>query len=115
MKFTLPYPPTVNHYWGNRVAGKRVIRYIGAKGKQFRQDVIDSVSIDEPLTGSLKVSLIAYPPDKRKRDIDNLLKAPLDALQHAGIYADDNQINEINIIKGKPEKPGRLEVTICKM
>jgi len=35
----------------------------------------------------------AFPPDRRRRDLDNLLKSVLDALEHAGLYADDSQID----------------------
>ena len=34
----------------------------------------------------------AWMPDKRVRDLDNLLKAPLDALTRAGFWVDDSQI-----------------------
>jgi crossover junction endodeoxyribonuclease RusA len=35
----------------------------------------------------------AFPPDRRRRDLDNIQKALLDSLEHAGVYADDNQID----------------------
>ncbi|EOO4515428.1 hypothetical protein ACSIMR_005209, partial [Escherichia coli] len=31
---------------------------------------------------------------------DNILKAPLDALTHAGLLIDDEQFDEINIVRG---------------
>ena len=38
VEFTLPcVPPSVNHYYGNRAMGKRVIRYITSKGKAFKE------------------------------------------------------------------------------
>eukprot|EP01038_Epipyxis_sp_PR26KG_P017938 gene17938-25100_t len=39
-----------------------------------------------------------YQNDKRKRDIDNVLKILLDAM-HGIIYIDDSQIIELNIKK----------------
>jgi Holliday junction resolvase RusA-like endonuclease len=56
----------------------------------------------------------AYPPDRRRRDLDNILKAILDALQHAGCYADDSQIHALRAIKQEPQPPGRVVVTICQ-
>jgi hypothetical protein len=32
------------------------------------------------------MSIIVHPPDRRRRDIDNVQKALLDALQHGGAY-----------------------------
>ena len=60
----------------------------------------------------LQVIIYAHPPDKRRRDLDNLLKATLDAIQHAGVYPDDSQIDEILIMRGDVRKSGELEITI---
>ncbi|EEZ1412598.1 RusA family crossover junction endodeoxyribonuclease, partial [Escherichia coli] len=53
--------------------------------------------------------------DKRRRDLDNFLKAPLDALTHAGMLMDDEQFDEINIVRGKPVSGGRLEIRITEV
>ncbi|MCD5335594.1 RusA family crossover junction endodeoxyribonuclease (plasmid) [Escherichia coli] len=60
--------------------------------------------------GRLAIKIIAEPPDKRRRDLDNILKAPLDALTHAGLLMDDEQFDEINIVRGQPLSGGRLGV-----
>jgi len=39
------------------------------------------------------MSIECYPPDRRKRDLDNLGKCIADSLQHARVYADDSQID----------------------
>ncbi|MGP78515.1 hypothetical protein B5F26_27880, partial [Escherichia coli] len=54
-------------------------------------------------------------PDKRRRDLDNILKAPLDALTHAGLLIDDEQFDEINIVRGKVVPGGRLGVKIYEI
>ncbi|MGG8872871.1 RusA family crossover junction endodeoxyribonuclease, partial [Escherichia coli] len=46
---------------------------------------------------------------------DNILKAPLDALTHAGVLMDDEQFDEINIVRGQPVSGGRLGVKIYKI
>jgi crossover junction endodeoxyribonuclease RusA len=67
----------------------------------------------EPLTGRLSMTINAYPPDKRKRDIDNLAKASIDAIGSTKlIFEDDSQIDHLSIHRCAVEKPGRLEIQI---
>jgi crossover junction endodeoxyribonuclease RusA len=89
MKLCLPYPPSINHYW--RRAGR--IIHISREGRDYRQKVVDLFDNDAPLTNRLAVRLTLFPPDRRRRDIDNVQKPLLDALQHAGAYEDDSQID----------------------
>ena len=104
--FILPWPPSLNHYWGiNTKAGTY---YITKKGKAFRAQTKficwGVLKNKEPYTERLSVRVDAYPPDKRKRDLDNVLKAPLDAMEDAGVYNNDSQIDEIHIVR-KAECP----------
>lgn len=106
----LPYPPSVNHYWG--ISGKQ--RFIGKKGKEFRLAVAEEC-IDKELQmlhGRLSVHVALWPPDKRVRDIDNILKPLLDAMEHAGVYENDSQIDELTIIRRPPIKGGSCTVVI---
>lgn len=105
----LPWPPSVNHYWGTR--GK--IRFIGAAGKAFRQatNVAWYATREQGFANArLVVTVVAYPPDRRKRDLDNILKAALDALSHARAYEDDSQIDRLIVERGEVRKadPGLL-------
>ncbi|EQB2004311.1 RusA family crossover junction endodeoxyribonuclease, partial [Escherichia coli] len=61
------------------------------------------------------IKVIAELPDKRRRDLDNILKAPLDALTHAGLLIDDEQFDEINIVRGLPVPGGRLGIKITEL
>ena len=47
--------------------------------------------------GRIFLNIRVYPPDKRKRDIDNLIKVVADSLQDAGFYENDSQIDRIFI------------------
>jgi len=108
ISLTLPYPPTVNHYWGT--AGKR--RYIKPEGIRFRLNVAKHCYGKKRMDGELAVYATIYPPDKRRRDLDNVLKALLDALQHAGCYDDDTQIGELHILRGDVLAGGKTAVCI---
>ena len=45
------------------------------------------------MQGPLRCCLYFVPPDRRRRDLDNLYKCLFDALGHAGVYEDDSQID----------------------
>lgn len=120
----LPWPPSANHYWGSRVVtphrGKSFIStYIGAKGVEFRRAVRDVVEKQfgalTPTQLRLRVTVLAVMPDRRTRDLSNLLKATEDALTTAGVWGDDSQIDDIRVLRGPVKPPGHLEVTIERM
>ena len=108
IKLKLPYPPSVNHYWG--VAGKR--RFVGTKGRLFREAVLEAAQGAQKMDGRLSMLIELYPPDRRIRDIDNVTKALLDACMKAGCYEDDSQIDELKIVRKEIIKGGSCEVTI---
>lgn len=96
----LPYPPSANSYW--RRNGSRY--FISAKGTAYRKYVIEHCKIYHGLfTKDERLSMIVdvYPPDRRKRDLGNLDKCLSDSLQHAGVYPDDYQIDELIFRRAK--------------
>jgi crossover junction endodeoxyribonuclease RusA len=93
---SLPWPPSVNRYW--RTFQGRMI--ISAEGRTYRKAVADQVLIQrgaKHYQGKLKVQIEAWRPDNRRRDLDNLLKAVLDSLTHAGVWEDDGNIIDLRI------------------
>jgi len=110
IELQLPYPPSVNHYW--RRVGARTL--ISRGGRAFRQAVCSLLRERgiRPVSGRLAVEVIVYPPDRRRRDVDNVFKALLDAMQHGGVYADDNQIVRLSIEKREPIEGGKTIVQI---
>lgn len=96
VEIELPWPPSVNHYWRHTEKG----HYISTEGKKYRHLVCLYCLNKRNKFGKndrLSVSISAYPPDKRKRDLDNLFKSLLDSLQYAQVYHDDNQIDQLMI------------------
>ena len=91
----LPYPPSVNHYW-RRVGAKTLI---SREGRRFREEVVGRIGQRKvkAISGPVRVHILACRPDKRRRDIDNILKSLLDALDHAGAYEDDSQIWDLSV------------------
>ncbi len=112
IELELPFPPSVNHYY--RRVGKRTI--ISREGRSFRNKVCSILSALalEPFTGPLVIDIEVYPPNEHRRDIDNLQKSLLDALEHGGMYKDDSQITKLVVQKYGTTKGGRVIVRIWK-
>ena len=110
LEFELPYPPSINHYW--RRVGPRTL--ISREGRRFRERVVAALASHnrQPVVGPLAVEVDVHPPDNRRRDIDNIAKALLDALQHGGAYADDGQIVRLTIEKRQSVENGTTIVRI---
>lgn len=108
IEITLPFPPSVNTYW--RKWNNRMV--ISEKGRAYREAVGDLMTMQGKVFHTekpLRVVIEAYRPDKRKRDLDNLLKATFDSLAHAGVYVDDSQIVDLRIYWAK-EIGGMLKI-----
>lgn len=88
---TLPYPPSINHYW--RKWRNRMV--ISTEGRLYRIRVGQLLMAAGNPTfedAQVRVDLVAYRPDARRRDLDNIRKAVYDSLQFAGVIDDDSQI-----------------------
>lgn len=130
LELELPYPPSVNSY-------KRVGRTVMTKkGKIYQQRVntaktnlfyyevwviiknlkaIKRISMPIDSTIDLCLSVDAYFPDKRVRDLDNILKALLDSLVKGGLIKDDSQIKKLLITRCGIERPkGKIIIRISE-
>lgn len=109
----LPYPSkiSVNAVWKR---GKRGT-YLNPSVWGFREEIY-YIMKGKPQFGKslIRVEIKAFPPDKRKRDLDNILKSTLDALAHAGTFDDDSQIIQLYIEKSVVKKNGMLEIKITE-
>ena len=109
----LPFPPSVNACW-RTVKGRMLI---SEKGRTFRANAIAAVYEQlrrrpKAITEKVSVVIKMYPPSKRRMDIDNYLKAPFDALTHANIWKDDDQVTHVDMQWCEVVKGGRFEITI---
>ncbi len=115
---TLPYPPTVNHMYGRTKYGGT---FKTKKAKAFESDVRAMV-IERgirPLLGDVKVEVVAFSPDCRKRDVSNIEKCIGDALEEFrgfGCYKDDRQIVDCQLIKAtEKHKGGKVIVRVSEV
>ncbi|NUL39405.1 RusA family crossover junction endodeoxyribonuclease [Kosakonia sacchari] len=118
MKLILPFPPSVNSYWRAPNKGPLKGRHlISAAGRKYQSDACAAIieqlrRLPKPSSEPASVEVILYPPDVRRRDIDNYNKALFDALTHAGVWEDDSQVKRLLVEWGPVEKGGRVDVTI---
>lgn len=108
----LPYPPSTNHMWRTPRSGPLAGRtLLSEEGRAYRHAVRACVGPRKTLHGRLRVSIEVQMPDKRRRDLDNLPKAILDSLTHAGVWLDDSQIDDLRVWRSHL-MGGRIVVTI---
>jgi len=113
----LPYPPSANRYL--RYIGHRPL--ISREGRMFRKNVCALLAgagggpRKPPAGGRIALCMDAFPPDRRKRDLDNLQKPTLDALQHAGVYADDSCIDLLLTRRREVVPGGRLDIQVLDL
>lgn len=64
----------------------------------------------EKFSGAVSLFLDCYPPDRRRRDIDNILKCLLDSLVNAGVMEDDSLIKRLHMEMREPIPEGLVHV-----
>lgn len=110
---TLPWPPSVNSYWRHPQSGKLAGRHlISREGREYRAKVKETVWKEKQVIGRVAVYIDAFPPDNRRRDLDNILKSLLDSITHAALIEDDSQIDRLYIVRRNVSPPGHVVVNI---
>lgn len=94
IRLILPLAPSVNRLWR-----------VGRGGRMYRSPEYTSwleealwmikSQTKQSISGPYILHLAAVKPDKRHRDLDNLLKATSDCLQKAGVIASDHHCRAI--------------------
>lgn len=141
LRVELPWPPSVNDYLGHRVVLHRgdakdklkcpccqsrlsplVLTYPRGPAKTFRQKALVCLKGAKSFTGKVSVEIVVYPPNLRRRDIDNLSKTILDAMTHGGVWEDDSHIERLVLDTAKDEDGniivvpgGKIDVRVTGM
>ena len=92
---TIPFPPSVNSIWRS-VKGRNIL---SKKYREWRTLASQEIMIQRPkaIESKVIVHILLDRPDKRKRDIDNYIKAPLDTLVHMDLIEDDSLVETLTI------------------
>jgi len=95
LKVELPYPPSVNGMFSS--IGRRRV-----KSKRYKEWIDDATMAvlsqrkGKRITGRIAVSISSVKPDKRKRDVDNIIKPILDLLTSTQTILDDSQVIKVS-------------------
>ncbi len=120
LRIELPYPPSVNRAWRTvpvvpRPGSRRGFRVVMSReGRAYRREACARLAAlgAGVLSGPLRITVTLRPPDRRKRDADNAMKAICDALQHGGVVRDDAQFLDQRVVMGEPVPGGRADIEI---
>ena len=74
-------------------------RRYGEYKKSFADAFKKAMPDFQPLEKTVSIEMVFYRSNQRRVDIDNLIKACLDALQDAGAMKDDTQVHQITAYK----------------
>ena len=110
---SLPYPPTINNYY-TVARGRKILSKKGRAWKKEAWGWLMDQNAPVGREGAYSVSIYVCPPDKRRRDLDNLLKPLLDACQEYGIFPDDSMVYDLRIQRFDSVKGGKVEMTVCR-
>jgi crossover junction endodeoxyribonuclease RusA len=119
LTITLPFPPS--ELMPNRRLGKHWGATNSAKSKAFDdaytlayQAISQYRGPWHPTNGRVPVTLTFLPPDKRRRDLDNLLAASKSALDGvaAALRMDDREFEPVTLKRGDVSANGALVVEI---
>lgn len=114
----LPFPPSVNSYYGVTCNGKIPHQYIKERGRLYREEVIKIIKekdLELRANVPLSVTITLTPPDDRVHDIDNVLKCLFDSLSHASFWEDDRHVRELSMNYVELEhykKPGSVLIMV---
>lgn len=108
-RLILPWPPSNNVYFRHLANGRTLI---SREGRSYRVAVyaawIEQARIYRiPCVAvPVKVTIEAYFPNEIRRDLDNLPKAIMDSLTKAGAWSDDSLVEDLRIVRRRPNIPG---------
>jgi crossover junction endodeoxyribonuclease RusA len=71
-------------------------------------DCVGPMTIDQQVS----MTVVLYPPDNRKRDVDNYMKPLLDSITKSGLWMDDSLVDQLLIYRGSVVKGGKVWVRL---
>jgi len=106
IRLTLPWPPSTNTIWRSLRSGPMAGRVLLSKaGREYRKSVHAAVTAQIGARGAfggpVRVAIHLHPSTRHRLDLDNRIKAVLDALTHAAVWCDDSQVDVLIVSRGE--------------
>lgn len=120
-EFTLPYPPSVNDHlasvaYRDKKSGKMRARQISTKvWRAYLKNAAKEIWAQRKQQiygGMVEVNIAIYPPDRRHRDTDNVLKAVFDSLTKGGVIRDDYYIQKHRVERHDDQLLNYIKITV---
>lgn len=124
---TLPYPPSGNH------AHRSIVRYARSTCQPYVDVILSRAAKGYyatagwevltqrpqnhpwPYREGLTVTLHITPPDRGRRDLDNVAKVLIDLLVRSQVIEDDSLIQELHLYRCPSVAPGQVAVSIATL
>ena len=114
MTFEMPFPPALNRYY-RTVNGRPILSRDGRAYRTNAQAALTEQRVGA-VPGKVACHISAHQPDRRRRDLDGMLKACLDALESNGVIDNDADIDHLAITRASVDRSNpRLVITVEAM
>lgn len=107
-------PISTNQIYRNTCRGGFSTTYMSEAGKVRKEEYIWSARSQwkaKPLEGDVRIKVVLYFGDKKRRDWDNFHKLSMDAFTGI-VWLDDSQVIEAHVVKEYSKTEPRIEITI---
>ena len=110
--FTLPIPPSVNAL--HRATRKQKGVYLSPVYKAWLVEAGMKLNVQRvpEISPPYAIEYAVGRPDKRRRDVTNLVKAMDDLLQSQGVITDDCHVDDSRIYWCPQQEAGTVKVTV---
>jgi crossover junction endodeoxyribonuclease RusA len=112
VNLNLPFPPSGNHMYKHTRQGHH---YLKPLAREYYNLVATKVRLQcgvLKLATPLEVSCTLFPPDKRRRDLDNAWKVIGDSLTKSSFWLDDKWIRKLTLQWGDVQTPATVSLFV---
>lgn len=112
-QISFPYPPSVNRWTRALGRGRVVLTKEARDYKASIEERFDRMNLPVPFYTSEPLAVVyeVHPPDRRRRDLSNILKVLEDSL-NGYLWTDDSQIKAFLMVMMSPIPSGRVDLIV---